>query len=77
MNYWVTIPCFQKDKNNPIPVHARYTKGKCEETLGEIFVEHPELREKTTIASKVNPFPGFDESLGEVRVWAYGFRTHM
>jgi aflatoxin B1 aldehyde reductase len=40
-----------------------YTKGKCEETLGEIFVEHPELREKTTIASKVNPFPGFDESL--------------
>jgi aflatoxin B1 aldehyde reductase len=39
-----------------------YSKGACEETLGKIFKEHPELREQTTIASKVNPFPGFDES---------------
>lgn len=40
-----------------------YSKGKCEETLGEIFANNPDLRQQTTIASKVNPFPGFNESL--------------
>jgi predicted oxidoreductase len=38
-----------------------HTKGKCEETLGQIFKENPELREQTTIASKINAMAGFDE----------------
>eukprot|EP00475_Leptophrys_vorax_P016625 TRINITY_DN2309_c0_g1_i1.p1 TRINITY_DN2309_c0_g1~~TRINITY_DN2309_c0_g1_i1.p1 ORF type:complete len:348 (+),score=96.97 TRINITY_DN2309_c0_g1_i1:56-1099(+) len=45
-----------------------YEKGNTEVTLGQIFAEDPELASKLIIASKVNPFPGFNNTLSKESV---------
>lgn len=40
-----------------------YGKGATEALLGEIFSEEPELRARYIVATKVNPFPGYNDDL--------------